>query len=174
MSFTKIHLKLEQDNFKSTAFGTIQEEEAVYSRFFDLMKRVGGASNWHKRQKFQNEKSLLQLKSVFNEEPSRLWIFKKDKVEVGFCQVASITNISSIFNNASCIAEIYKIGLFPDYVGKGLGKHFVSSVARELFKDNHTIYLNTRNTNVVNSIPFYQKLGFEVFKTEILPDDLVL
>ena len=173
MSFIKIHLKLEKANFISFEFSPIQEESCDYERFHELMKRVGEPSNWNKRKIFYDPECIKRLKALFNKPASRLWLFKKDQEDIGFCQVAGVEDLRGLFNRVSGIAEIYKIGLFPEFTGKGLGRGYVSCVARELFKTHETIYLNTRNSNAVNAVPFYKRLGFEVIKTEILPDDLV-
>jgi len=174
MSFTKIHLMLERKNFIAAGHAEIIEEPCNYDRFYKLMERVGKPSNWNKRQVFHDQKSVNRLKSTFEQPSSHLWIFKDGDKEVGFCQVANVTDLKGIFNNATGIAEIYKVGLFPEYIGQGKGKNYLSALVEELFKNNHTIYLNTRDSNVVDSIHFYTKLGFEVFHTETLPDDLVM
>ena len=176
MSFQKIHLKLLKDDFQpASKLLPIEEEPSNYERFMWLLKKVGAQSNWDKRTAYFNSQSIKQLKDILRLSTSHLWLFKKGNKDIGFCQIANAENLTGLFNNASGISEIYKIGLFPEYIGKGLGKGYISSVIKETFKKQaHTIYLNTRDTNVVNSVPFYQRLGFQVIKTETLPDDLII
>lgn len=174
MSFSKIHLLLNKAEFKPAGTGRILEEHCDYNRFKDLMTRVGKPSNWNLREEYQVPIKEQSLKEIFNSRSCRLWVFMHDGHEVGFCQVAPVEDLQRLFKNTNGIVEMYKMGVFPEYTGKGLARGCVSSVLTELFKDYATVYLNTRDTNVVNSIPFWKKFGFEVFKTEVKPDDFIL
>lgn len=173
MSYTKIHLKLEEKNFKPAPWGAISEEQANYDRFYELMKRVGEGSNWHRRKMFNEAASINRLKELFIKPGAHLWVFRQGENDVGFCQAANVEDLSTLFNKQSGVGEIFKIGMFPEYVGKGLAAGYVSSVVWELFKEFQTIYLNTRDTNSVNSVPFYERLGFEVLNKQVCPDDYV-
>lgn len=173
MTFVKIHLKLDKANFKPSGSGLIVEEPCNYDRFMELLTRAGKPSNWNKRNEYHDEAQVAKLKDIFNQKSSMLWVYKLDRQDIGFCQVASVTNLSEIFTDTTGVMEMYKMGLFPEYIGKGVGKRYVSSVLREMFKENNTVYLNTRDTNKVNSLLFWQSLGFEVIKTEELQDDLL-
>lgn len=173
MSFTKIHLKLDKADFKPSPPLPIEEVPTDYERFLQLMQRVGAPSKWEKRQVFHDPESVARLKQLFRSNVSHLWLFKDREQETGFCQVAPVQDLAGLFNEASGIAEIYKVGLFPEYVGQGLGKGYLSSVLTELFKENNIVYLSTRDTNMVNPLHFYKKLGFQVMHAEVLPDDYV-
>ncbi len=174
MSFVKTHLKLDKEKFIPAGTGMIIEQPCDYTNFKKLMKRVGEPSNWYLREEYQLPEKENTLKKVFNKGNSRLWLYLSKDVVVGFCQVAQVQDLSSLFKNTKDVVEMYKTGLFPEYTGKGFGKKYVSSVLSELFKDHDTVYLNTRNTNIVNSVPFWQSFGFEIIHTETLPDDLVI
>ncbi len=174
MTFEKIHLKLHRKDFiPAENLLPIVKEKGNYDRFIDLLTKVGEDSKWDLREVYYNPLTIKSLKQTFAKKSSSLWVFKNKDKDVGFCQTAPVEDLTTLFNQSSGISEIYKIGLFPEYIGKGLGKSYLTSVLTEIFKNHHTVYLNTRDTNVVNSVPFYQKLGFEVFKTEILPNDLI-
>ena len=173
MSFEKLHLKLHRNDFMPVPYPfPVERVSNDYDRFMDLLKRVGSSSYWDKRKTYHEAHSIEVLKHVLSLPSSLLWIFKKDGMDIGFCQVANVERLANLFNVTSGISEIYKVGLFPEYVGQGLGQGYLTSVLTEIFKNAHTVYLNTRDTNVVNSVPFYEKFGFRVFKTEVLPDDL--
>lgn len=174
MSFTKLHLKLNKADFIPANVGTIVEQPCDYEHFKELMTRVGLPSNWILREEYQLPEKEQKLKEAFNSNGCRLWIYKHEGKEIGFCQVAQIEDLSGLFTETKNVVEMYKMGLFPEYVGKGLGKRYVSSVLSELFNSYDTVYLNTRSTNVIDSVHFWETFGFKVFHTETLPDDLIL
>lgn len=173
MSFIKAHLKLDKDDFKPSGTGEIVELPCDYEHFKKLMTRVGKPSNWNLREEYQIIEKESALKNIFNTKACRLWHYMHEEAVIGFCQVAQVEDISGLFDNTKDVVEMYKMGLFPEFIGKGLARGCVSSVLTELFNSYETVYLNTRDTNAVNSISFWKSIGFNVFKTEILPDDLI-
>lgn len=173
MSYIKIHLKLDKSNFIPAGTGLIVEQPCNYDHFKALMTRVGAPSNWNQREDYQIPEKEQELKDKFNTGACQLWVYKHEDDDIGFCQVAQVEDLTRLFTDTSGVVEMYKMGLFPEHVGKGLGRGYVTSVLTELFNRYDTVYLNTRSTNTVNSVPFWESFGFEVIKTELLPDDLV-
>ena len=69
--------------------------------------------------------------------------------------------------------EINKIGMFPEYRGRGSGNYFLSMLLDTLFERHDLVYLNTRSTNDVGALQqFYTSAQFKVFAAERLPNDL--
>jgi GNAT superfamily N-acetyltransferase len=64
--------------------------------------------------------------------------------------------------------ELLYFGLFPQYIGKGLGKYFLMwSVQQAWSYDRKWIQLNTCELDHPNALPTYRKLGFHQYKTTV-------
>lgn len=189
MSFTKIHLGITRDTFeardKAGQYQPVAEPFSIkpvqtnYDMFALLTRIVGGPYDWHKRREYHDDTEYQAIKSVIEDEKSRLWLFMHENEIIGYCQAANVesgSSLSSVFSGASeniSVAEIFKIGMFPEYTGKKLGQMFVPAVLRELLTEHDAVYLNTRDTNHNQVVTFYQGLGLSILKTETLRDDLV-
>ncbi len=154
----------------------IEPQKPSFTELLSLIKKVGGDSNWDKRKVYSDPNYLQDLKKRINSTKANLWLFKRGEETVGFCQTFDKRSLKGKTNTPSGakVAEIYKVGLFPDYCGQGLGRFYVSLVLSELFKENSAVYLNTRDTNKVNSVSFYERLGMKVVAIEEKDDDLLL
>src|SRR5690606_5724505 len=98
---------------------------------------------------------------------------------IGFCCAAVVEpQLTDRFNFSAegkplKVIEIYKTGLFDEYTGHGWGRFFVPQVMQKLFEDYEIVYLNTRDTNHKQVVPFYEGLGMHVLEREILEDDIL-
>jgi len=189
MSFTKIHLGITRDTFeardKAGQYQPLAEPlfikpvQTNYDMFALLTHIVGGPYDWHKRREYHEDAEYQSIKSTIEDKSSRLWLFMHEHEIIGYCQTANVesgASLSSVFDRAVedvSVAEIFKVGLFPEYTGKKLGHMFVPAVLRELLNKHDAVYLNTRDTNHEQVVTFYQELGLSVLKTETLRDDLI-
>jgi len=152
MSFTKIHLGITRDTFEhndsSGRYQALQEPFSLkqvrtdYDMFALLTRIVGGPYDWHKRREYHEDAEYKAMKGAIEDGKSKLWLFMHEHEIIGYCQAANIeqaASLSSVFGKAaenSKIAEIFKIGLFPEYTGKRLGQVFVPAVLRELLVES--------------------------------------
>jgi len=180
MSFKLTHIVANKDDFTATPKDdsgelSIVREKPDINLLLDYILKVGEDSKWDKRTVYHDPDYINDLKDRIEKTRSSLFLFKKGDETVGFCQALESEGMSGHFNTKSgaMAAEIYKVGLFPEHCGKGLGNFYVSSVLAELFKENEVVYLNTRDTNKVNSVPFYERLGMKVVGEEDRSDDYI-
>lgn len=175
MTFELCHITGDKDEFKGITDAPldgmyIQKLKPSLPLLLKLIKHVGEDSQWDKRQEFNDPDMLRNLKERISDAGASLYLFKRHGTTVGFCQILDNTDLSKKFNQSSS-DEIYKIGLFPNHRGKGLGAFYTSSILAEIFKEKESVYLNTRDTNVVNSVPFYERLGLHLVKEEEIEND---
>ena len=66
------------------------------------------------------------------------------------------------------ICDLAYFGLFDDVTGKGLGKLMMNRVFEEVIEkvDVKTLTVNTNTLDHKSALPFYQKAGFNLYKTE--------
>lgn len=147
----------------------IEECDPNIAYFDFVLQRVGGLWGWADRPKYKYETDSLQHRLLDNQ--TRLFNFKKGEKLIGYCLVsASEEEVASQYRN---LIEIENFGFFPEYTGKGYGNYFLQAVFDELLKDYDTVYLSTRSTNHHKVVPFYQKNGMVLVKSERKMNDLV-
>ena len=140
------------------------------------IKKVGGDSNWHKRKEQEQD----NLKTRINETSTRLWLLQKDNENIGFGISCETINLNSHFNQQSGFTEqpetavhFYKFGLLPENRHNGLGAFYGSSVVNEILKEHEKVYLNTRDSNTVQSIHFWEKVGFKIIEENEIDNDVI-
>lgn len=179
MTFKLIHLLGLKSNFvgiqtPQRKMLKIQKIPPSFSDLLHLIEIVGGDSNWHQRKEYFEEASVQRLKSRIFQRDSSLFLFKNGQQTIGFCQVCGIEALPyQIKVPSNSVFEIYKVGLFPEWCGQGLGRFYVSSVLDHLFQERPAVYLNTRDTNKVNSVSFYKSFGLRVLGSEEMEDDVI-
>ena len=169
--FTNYHLGISKEAFENFEYKidpdlNIEEVFPHFSAYIKLFKKVGTDWGWDRRPKYHDEESVK-----VRVEKGRLLLLKKFNEVAGYCLAIYREDLTMEFNKKS-VGEIENFGLFPEFNAKGYGKTFLPQVFKELFKTNDYIYLSSRSTNHKGVIPFYQKLGMKVLKTEELEDDL--
>ncbi len=66
--------------------------------------------------------------------------------------------------------EVAYFGIFPQFHGRGLGKHLLSVAVQRAFDDGATrVWLSTRTTDGPYAIANYEARGFRLFRTEWEP-----
>lgn len=152
------------------------------------LERIG--DGWHLRDEHVNPDRVEKTRALLEGTKTSAWQFTQNGKPIGFCVAVKggfcgeHTRISERFNlHSRRGAEIYKVGLYPEYTGRGYGHIFLPTVqiallnGQEGVKDqdirsitpNEFIYLNTRETNRINSVPFYKSLGYDWAGEERFP-----
>ncbi len=130
--------------------------------------------DWPLRNEYQE--NAARARTNIEGMNARMWIFEISENPVGFCSLVA-DNLNDAFNACADlqhrkVAEIHKIGVYEGLTGQKLGHRFVPEIMRKIFGelDYADIYLNTRSSNRINSVPFYQSLGYRIVKTENLSE----
>lgn len=176
----KTHLAITRDQLESYPKDpdlTLEHLPMDRDFFFTLIELIGGEDGWSLRKEFNNSRELNFIIKQLESEGASLSIFRKDDKPIGAGICANIEqSLSKNFDflahaNDQNLQEIYKVGLFPRFTRKGYGKFLIPALVEKLFNDgNEYVYLNTRDTNHVNSVPFYQRIGMQAIGSEELPD----
>lgn len=140
---------------------------AAYFNF--VFQRVGGPWKWTERPKYKNAQA--ELRARLRDPKTRMFNLKKGEKLVGYClATASEEDVAKQYKNP---IEIENFGLFLEYTNMGYGNFFLQGLFQELLKQYDTIYLSTRSTNHAKVVPFYQKNGMILVKSERKMDDLL-
>ena len=148
----------------------IKPLEPSYDKFLRAVKKIG--DKWHLRKEHKGDQREI-TRQLLESDKCRMWALMQDGKEIGFCCAldGGFPGLTDKFNIASLdergYAEIYKIGLYPEYQKHGYGQVLIPAVIDELLEESKGVYLNTWSTNRVNSVPIYEKLGMNVVKTTI-------
>ncbi len=114
-------------------------------------RTVGEEYNWLDRITM-NESDLHE---VINSSKTEVFVYYISHEPAGFAE----------FVREDEYTEILYFGLFPDYIGKGYGKHFLQTVINEAWSNNPKwIQLNTCELDHPNALSTYRKAGFELDK----------
>lgn len=152
-----------------------------YEEFLKRCEKVG--DGWHLRSEHLDINKVNRTRARLQSAKSAMWLFMKDDEEIGFCVAVKdgFNGISEKFNIAGQNGtEIYKVGLYPEHTHKGYGQLFLPTIMSKLLKgqraDNQRgikavkpsdiIYLNTRDSNNVDSRDFYRRLGMQLVGNE--------
>lgn len=124
------------------------------SEYLNYYSTVGEKYNWIDRLLLPQE----QLSASINAPNTDIFILSINQKKAGFVELIRNPDYT----------EILYFGLFPDFVGKGLGNNFLRIVIEEAWS-NHPkwIQLNTCKLDHPNALSTYQKAGFEVYETTV-------
>jgi GNAT superfamily N-acetyltransferase len=97
-----------------------------------------------------------QLKSKLEESYRHIYYFYIDSNLIGYFELD--------FSKEE--VEIVYFGLLPTAIGKGLGKTMMNHAFNIIYQNNHNkVMLHTCSADSPMALPFYKKMGFEVYKT---------
>lgn len=162
-----------------------------YNLILDELEKVG--DGWHMRDEHTDPDQRPKTKKLLEGSRTSIWhLTRGDNHEpIGFCCAvkkgfnSELSRISTRYNAATGNpdhrvnprngVEVYKVGLYRDFVGAGYGHNFLPAVQAALLvgqeavksegiaaiKPSEFIYLNTRLTNLVDSRNFYETLGYK-------------
>jgi len=138
--------------------------------FNPLYRRVGAPFKWDKRIGYINRDGrgpgIDALLDRLIHERSALYILEFQEEAVGMCF------ISQPKGRIDCV-EIEKFGLFPEFKGRGHGRHFLTMIFGELFEKYNLVELNTRSTNQPGIVEFYESMGMTCREASEQPTDIM-
>lgn len=150
-----------------------------YDEFTKELEKIG--DSWHLRDEHTNSNKTPKTQKIIEGKHTSIWQFMRGQEPIGFCCAVQkgfggeFERISERFGlEARKGSEIYKVGLYPDFVGQGYGHVYLPAVQIALLHGQNAvesegipkvppsdfIYLNTRLSNRVDSRSFYQRLGY--------------
>lgn len=99
-----------------------------------------------------------ELYSIINNENNFLFVLFYNNEEAGFAEIVRYNDYT----------ELAYFGLFPQSIGKGLGKYFLQWSINKAWSFNpQWIQVNTCALDHVNALPLYKKMGFIEYKRTI-------
>lgn len=114
---------------------------------------VGDDWNWGDRLRMDRE----ELKSWLSQRGIEIWLLTVAGSEAGYCELDS----------RSDDVELVYFGLFPDFIGQGLGKWFLDWTVRHAWSRPATrVWLHTCEADHPAALPNYQRAGFRVYQTK--------
>ncbi|MFQ5562854.1 MAG: GNAT family N-acetyltransferase [Parvularculaceae bacterium] len=116
-----------------------------------LYRRIGDPHKWVSRNRLSDE----DLAVIIQHPAVYLYVIYVDGVPAGMAEIDA---------RHPKTHEIKFFGLDPDYVGKGLGRFFLTHVIELAWSlQPERLRLETCTLDHPAALPLYQKLGFEVF-----------
>lgn len=99
-----------------------------------------------------------KLYNIINSKKTEIFLYKIKENIAGFAE----------FVREKEYTEILYFGLFPKYIGKGLGKEFLKRVIEISWnREQKWTQLNTCELDHPNALSTYKKSGFEIDKIVI-------
>ena len=124
--------------------------------YLEWYKTVGEAWLWTER--LQMEPASLE--TLLNDPGVVVHLLLVDQQPAGFVEIDG--------RNSEEI-EIKYFGLFPDFIGRGLGKHFLNAIAHQVWQHGpQRLWLPTCDLDHTAAFPNYLQAGFENFDEKLI------
>lgn len=154
-----VYLKMasppEKEWVEDKKVGFIKLEKPINcSQYLNYYKTVGYELNWLDRLLLRD----LELSEKINASNVHIYVMEVEGQEAGFLELVQEENF----------VEILYFGLFPEYIGRGLGKYFLNWAIRKAWSFSPKwIQLNTCELDHPNALSNYKKSGFKPFEEKI-------
>jgi GNAT superfamily N-acetyltransferase len=137
-----------------------QVRECSPSFFRYLYVEVGRKYHWIDRLPWTDQDITAHL----GQPEISLWLMTEEGANAGYFELRHYEDGS---------VEIAYFGLLPEFIGRGLGKHLLTSAVEQAWAEgaNH-VWLHTCTLDDPAAMPNYLKRGFKAFKTEKYKTDL--
>ncbi len=154
VTFLEMHQRpLEKPEWLPASTFTLIPKPISVETYRTYYYRVGEKFNWLDRMVIADE----ELYQKINADNTDIFLMHVKDVPAGFAE----------FVKENEFTEILYFGLFPDYVGKGLGNYFLQWVIQQAWRyQPKWIQLNTCTLDHPNALPVYIKAGFVPVRTE--------
>ena len=122
--------------------------------FRQLYVEVGRNYHWIDRLPWTDE----QIAGHLSKPENSVWLMTYDGESAGYFELRKCDDGS---------IEIAYFGLLPLFIGRGLGKHLLTSATQQAWKDGaNRVWLHTCTLDDPAAMPNYLRCGFKPFKTE--------
>lgn len=123
------------------------------NQYRQLYYGVGKQWNWLDRMVMPDQ----ELENLINANSTEVYSVSIEGITAGFAEFMQTNNF----------VEIVYFGLFPEFIGKGVGKQFLQAVVEKAWAYDPTwIQLNTCELDHPNALPVYLKVGFSLVREE--------
>jgi GNAT superfamily N-acetyltransferase len=120
-----------------------------------LYRRAGAQWFWFSRLEMTDE----QLTAVLHCSTSELFVAEREGSEIG---------IAELDRSEPPSVEITSFALFPEAIGKGLGRSFMTQLLDRAWSHSMArVWLHTCNLDGPTALTFYMKCGFRPYKRAI-------
>lgn len=156
---TYLHLP-DRDSFRPAfsadrSFHVIEAAHPNVTFYRFLYSTVGGGYRWVDRLRWPDERLYEHL----DHPQVTVQVLYVDETPAGFVELVARGGEEG--------TEIAYFGVFPEFHGRGLGKHLLSVAVQRAFDDGAArVWLSTRSTDGPYAIPNYEARGFRCFRTE--------
>ena len=131
-----------------------QQHDCPVELFRFLYREVGKNYFWTDRLPWSDE----QITAYLEEPEVSLWVMTYDDDIAGYFELKKEPDGST---------EVAYFGLMPQFIGRGLGKHLLTSAVEQAWADGaKRVWLHTCTDDDPAALPNYLKRGFQPFKTE--------
>jgi len=131
-----------------------QQRDCSVDLFRFLYREVGRNYFWIDRLPWSDE----QITAYLEEPEVSLWLMTYDDDIAGYFELKKEPDGST---------EVAYFGLMPQFIGRGLGKHLLTSAVQQAWADGaRRVWLHTCTDDDPAALPNYLKRGFIPFRTE--------
>jgi len=128
-----------------------------YYRF--LYDAVGGDYNWMSRRKLSDE----ALAEIIQDPPDETHVLYVDGSPAGFAELN---------RRQPNEIELIQFGLFPGFIGQGLGKWFLQwTIDKAWSYAPNRVWLHTCTFDHPAAFPNYKQAGFDLYKEETIQQE---
>jgi len=119
-----------------------------------LYREVGRNYYWIDRLSWKDQ----EIRGYLDQPDVSLWLMTYDGEAAGYFELKKYADRST---------EIAYFGLIQKFIGRGLGKHLLTSAVEQAWADGATrVWLHTCTDDDRAALPNYRKRGFKPYKTE--------
>ena len=131
-----------------------QQRDCPVELFRFLYREVGRNYFWIDRLPWSDE----QITAYLEEPEVSLWVMTYDDDIAGYFELKKEPDGST---------EVAYFGLMPQFIGRGLGKHLLTSAVQQAWADGaRRVWLHTCTDDDPAALPNYLNRGFQPFRTE--------
>jgi GNAT superfamily N-acetyltransferase len=132
------------------------------SLFRSLYAEVGRQYHWVDRLPWTDEEIFAHM----SQPGFSIWLLTEDDQTAGYFELSNCEDGS---------IEVAYFGLLPEFIGRGLGKHLLTSAVEQAWAEGaNRVWLHTCTLDNPAALPNYLKRGFQPFKTEQYEAELEL
>ena len=130
----------------------------AYYRF--LYNAVGKEYHWYSRGRLPD----VELAALIQDPRDEVHVLHVDGVPAGFAELD---------RRQSGEIELVQFGLIGEFIGRGLGKHFLQWVIDKAWSYGpRRFWLHTCTLDHPAALPNYQKAGFAIYKEETITREI--
>ncbi len=131
-----------------------QQRDCSVELFRFLYIEVGKNYHWLDRLPWTDD----DIRAYLARPEITLWLMTYEKQIAGYFELRKCEDGST---------ELAYFGLMPQFIGRGLGKHLLTSAVEQAWSDGaNRVWLHTCTLDDPAALPNYLKRGFQPFKTE--------